>query len=45
VSQESKARQDAPCVVFFNDLDAIAVPCRGSEGNAHATERMIGQML
>lgn len=39
-----KARQAAPCVVFFDELDAVA-PRRGSEGDAHVTERVISQML
>lgn len=39
-----KARQAAPCVVFFDELDAIA-PRRGSEGDAHVIERVISQML
>src|SRR5919206_481983 len=40
-----KARQAAPCVVFFDELDAIA-PRRGrSEGDAHVTERVISQIL
>jgi transitional endoplasmic reticulum ATPase len=39
-----KARQAAPCVVFFDELDAIA-PRRGSEGDGHVTERVISQML
>src|SRR5215203_1075314 len=41
-----KARQAAPCVVFFDELDAVA-PRRGggSEGGAHVTERVISQML
>src|ERR671938_777219 len=40
-----KARQAAPCIVFFDELDAVA-PRRGrSEGDAHVTERMISQML
>jgi transitional endoplasmic reticulum ATPase len=39
-----KARQAAPCVIFFDELDAIA-PRRGSEGEAHVTERVISQML
>ncbi|HZT35814.1 MAG TPA: CDC48 family AAA ATPase, partial [Nitrososphaera sp.] len=39
-----KARQAAPCVVFFDELDAIA-PHRGSEGDGHVTERVISQML
>src|SRR5919199_621424 len=40
-----KARQAAPCIIFFDELDAVA-PRRGrSEGDAHVTERMISQML
>ncbi|MFL6475045.1 MAG: CDC48 family AAA ATPase [Nitrososphaera sp.] len=41
-----KARQAAPCVIFFDELDAIA-PRRGggSEGDGHVTERVISQML
>ena len=41
-----KARQAAPCVIFFDELDAIA-PRRGggSEGDSHVTERVISQML
>src|ERR687883_820230 len=39
-----KARQAAPCVIFFDELDAIA-PRRGSEGDAHVTERVISQLL
>jgi transitional endoplasmic reticulum ATPase len=40
-----KARQAAPCIIFFDELDAVA-PRRGrSEGDAHVTERVISQML
>lgn len=39
-----KARQAAPCVIFFDELDAIAHR-RGSEGDAHVTERVVSQML
>jgi len=41
-----KARQAAPCVIFFDELDAIA-PRRGggSEGDAHVTERVLSQIL
>ena len=40
-----KARQAAPCIIFFDELDAVA-PRRGrSEGDAHATERVISQTL
>jgi transitional endoplasmic reticulum ATPase len=40
-----KARQAAPCVVFFDELDAIAPRRSGSEGDSHVTERVISQML
>lgn len=40
-----KARQAAPCILFFDELDAL-VPERGSGGaDAHVTERVIGQFL
>jgi transitional endoplasmic reticulum ATPase len=39
-----KARQAAPCVVFFDELDAI-VPRRGSDGDSYVAERVISQML
>ena len=40
-----KARQAAPCVIFFDELDAIAPRRGGSEGDSHVTERVISQML
>jgi transitional endoplasmic reticulum ATPase len=40
-----KARQAAPCIVFFDELDAIAPRRGGSEGDSHVTERVISQML
>ncbi|HZT34755.1 MAG TPA: AAA family ATPase, partial [Nitrososphaera sp.] len=40
-----KARQAAPCVVFFDELDAIAPRRGGSEGDSNVTERVISQML
>jgi transitional endoplasmic reticulum ATPase len=39
-----KARQVAPCVVFFDELDAIA-PKRGTEIGNNTTERMVNQLL
>ncbi|HEY1249363.1 MAG TPA: AAA family ATPase [Nitrososphaera sp.] len=40
-----KARQAAPCIIFFDEMDAIA-PTRGGDfGNSNVTERVISQML
>jgi transitional endoplasmic reticulum ATPase len=39
-----KARQAAPCIIFFDEMDAIA-PIRGSNGDSHVTERVISQLL
>ena len=41
-----KARQASPCIIFFDELDAIA-PRRGRSegGDGHVTERVISQML
>jgi len=38
-----KARQAAPCIIFFDEIDAL-VPVRGS-GQDHVTERVISQLL
>src|SRR5437867_4457054 len=40
-----KARQAAPCIVFFDELDAVAPRRCGSDGASHVTERGISQML
>ena len=40
-----KARQAAPCIIFFDEIDAIA-PLRGGDfGDSHVTERVISQLL
>jgi transitional endoplasmic reticulum ATPase len=40
-----KARQAAPCIIFFDELNAIA-PVRGADfGDSHVTERVISQLL
>ncbi len=39
-----KARQAAPCIVFFDEIDSIA-PRRGGSGDGHVTERVVAQML
>ena len=40
-----KARQNAPCIVFFDELDSI-VPQRGSRlGDSGVTERIVNQLL
>ncbi len=40
-----KAKQAAPCIIFFDEIDAL-VPTRGGGGSdSHVTERVIGQFL
>ncbi len=39
-----KAKQASPCVIFLDELDAIA-PLRGSNSDSHVTERVISQIL
>jgi len=39
-----KARQVAPCVIFFDDFDAIASR-RGNDNGNNSTERMVNQLL
>ena len=41
-----KARQAAPCVIFFDEIDAIAPRRSGSDGgDSHVTQRLVSQML
>ncbi len=40
-----KARQAAPCIIFFDELDAIAPTRGGDQGDSHVTERVISQLL
>ena len=39
-----KAKQASPCIVFFDEVDAIA-PVRGASADSHVTERVISQFL
>ncbi len=40
-----KARQAAPCIIFFDEIDAL-VPRRGSGGaDSHVTENVVSQIL
>ena len=39
-----RARQASPCVIFFDEIDAIA-PTRGMGGDSMVTERVVSQLL
>ncbi|MGN6348183.1 MAG: ATP-binding protein, partial [Candidatus Nitrosocosmicus sp.] len=39
-----RARQAAPCVIFFDEVDSIA-PIRGLGGDSMVTERVVSQLL
>jgi transitional endoplasmic reticulum ATPase len=39
-----RAKQAAPCIVFFDEIDALA-PRRGGELDAHVGDRVIAQLL
>jgi len=39
-----RARQAAPCIIFFDEVDALA-PTRGMGGDSMVTERVVSQLL
>jgi transitional endoplasmic reticulum ATPase len=39
-----RARQASPCVIFFDEIDALA-PTRGIGGDSMVTERVVSQLL
>ena len=39
-----KARQAAPCIIFLDEIDALA-PRRGGGGENHVSERLVSQLL
>ena len=39
-----KARQAAPCILFFDEIDSI-VPVRGGSGDSGVTQRVVSQFL
>ena len=39
-----KARQASPCIIFFDEMDALA-PKRGGMGDSQVTERVVSQLL
>ena len=39
-----RARQAAPCVIFFDEIDSVA-PVRGLGGDSMVTERVVSQLL
>jgi transitional endoplasmic reticulum ATPase len=40
-----KARQTAPCIIFFDEIDAMTPARGGSLGDSGVTERMVSQIL
>ncbi len=40
-----KAKQAAPCIIFFDEIDALVPSRGGGSSDSHVTERVIGQFL
>lgn len=40
-----KARQASPAIIFFDEIDSIAPRRGGNDGEGHATERVVNQLL
>ena len=40
-----KARQAAPCIIFFDEIDAVVPTRGGGSSDSHVTERIISQIL
>lgn len=40
-----KARQAAPCIIFFDEIDALVPTRAGSSSESHVTERVLSQFL
>jgi len=40
-----KARQAAPCILFLDELDAMAPSRSGGAGDSHVSERVVSQLL
>ena len=39
-----KAKQVSPCIIFFDEIDALA-PCRSANEGNHVSERVVSQLL
>jgi hypothetical protein len=39
-----RARASAPCIVFFDELDALC-PKRSGDSSSHSSERVVNQLL